>query len=102
MISVGGEGNYAGYMSLRDEWYCNEGNPRLAGQWGEEIQGHWQFHLTFGEVDSEPQWVDDHYIQEFVLHSDFQRYCKTQYGFRLCGWIDSPTIDHGKAPLLKR
>ena len=103
--SVGGEANFDGYMSFARTFYCKrhflleqQSTVRLVGKWGEEIQGHWDYHLELGEPHMEPEWVDDRFIDNFVVHSDSQKWCKTTIGWKLCGDIPYTKVDHGIPP----
>jgi hypothetical protein len=96
-----GCGNCDGYMSESAGLDCAQGTILLKGRWGDEYQGHWEYHLRFGEVDTAPQWVDDPQ-KDIDFTSTFQKWCPTKFGFTLCGWIDEPTVDHGEPPAFKR
>lgn len=99
--SISGRANYAGYMSEEETYTCDCHKVALRGKWGDEFQGHWSYHLSLGEVDSKPQWVDD--VEEIIHFSrSYQKYCPTKYGYRLCGWVDTPVVDHGNPPQYKR
>lgn len=94
------ESNLRGFMSLTLTYMCGEYTVKLNGQWGDEYQGNWSYDLQLGEVHMEPQWVDD--PKKHIDFLNFQRWCPTQYGYRLCGWIDVPKVDHGKPAGFKR
>lgn len=96
----GVESNFAGYMTERITFSCADGEVKLEGQWGEEYQGHWVYTLQLGEVHTLVQWVDD--AEKTIDFSAWQKYCKTKYGYRLCGWVEEPKVDHGKPPRFKR
>jgi hypothetical protein len=97
----GTESNYDGYMSTKVAFDSAEGPIMLKGQWGDEYQGHWEYRLELGEVTSQPTWVNDPAkIMDFT--SSFQKWCPTQHGFRLCGWIEEPRVDHGSPPPYQR
>ena len=96
----GFDSNNDGYMSETIVYRCTEADVTLKGKWGQEFQGHWSYSLQLGEVSMEPQWVAD--VRKDIEFSDFQKWCPTKYGYRLCGWIDRPKVDHGIPPALKR
>lgn len=99
-VLPGGSSNSQGYMSVEMLYACDEATVELFGQWGEEYQGHWSYSLEFGEVHMQPQYVKD--VQKLIDFSDFQKWCPTKYGYKLCGWIDVPEPKHGTAPAYKR
>lgn len=99
-ISGNEGGNYDGYFSEYIEFKCGDKDITLKGTWSDEYQGNWNYHLIFGEIKLLPSWSDD--PKRIIDFSSFQKWCPTKYGYRLCGWIDQPTVDHGKPPLFKR
>lgn len=94
-------GNYAGYMTDEDEYQCLGAEVTLRGHWGDEYQGHWEYRTSLGELDGRPQWVDDP-KRDVDFTSGFQKWCPTALGYKLCGWIDEPVVDHGEAPPLAK
>jgi hypothetical protein len=96
-VSHGNLGNYAGYMTEERDFVCSGVHVALRGHWGSEYQGNWDYHLSLGEINTEPMWVDDpKKMVDFT--SGFQKWCPTALGYKLCGWIDEPKVDHGQPP----
>jgi hypothetical protein len=79
----GKDANYAGYQSAGEFYKCREGRIRIEGKWGEEIQGGWRYPTEFGRIGA-PTYIGDE-PPEFQMPK-FQKWCKTQYGYTLCGW----------------
>lgn len=96
----GERANYSGYMSIEVPFTCAGAQVLLEGLWEDEFQGNWNYRLQFGEVNSTPQWVDD--PKKIIDFCTFQKYCKTKFGWRLCGWVEEPKVDHGKPAPFKR
>lgn len=95
-----GRANHRGYLTQQVKFCCTEADITLEGSWGNEIQGSWFYNLQLGEVYAEPKWISD--PTDLIKRSTFQRWCKTPFGFKLCGWVDEPKVDHGKPPEFKR
>jgi hypothetical protein len=93
----GDQGNGDGYMTETQLFVCDARRVVLKGYWGEEYQGHWNYNLSLGEVDMKPQWVDN-VSKNVDFTSSFQKWCPTRLGFKLCGSIDKPRVDHGSPP----
>lgn len=92
----GKSGNPRGYMTDDIHLTCGTKIVTLQGLWGEEYQGNWSYDLSLGEV-TRADWVDDP-KRDMDFSSNFQKWCPTTNGYKLCGWIEKPTVDHGKAP----
>lgn len=94
-VRHGGAANRDGYMTDTNNYLCrNNKTVSLNGLWGEELQGHWLYHLQLGEPIFSPEYVED--PQEFINSHNWAKYCKTASGYRLCGEVIEPKVDHGK------
>lgn len=108
-VSYGTEANFAGYLTVAEEFKCKEGRFRIEGKWGDEIQNGWEYHTEFGEqAGLGPEYVGDEPPSSQM--PDFQKWCPTKYGYELCGWneeLQKKEEDQRKArsknlPKLKR
>lgn len=82
-----GDANMNGYQSAGEVYKCKEGVIRLEGKWSEVIQNGWKYHTDLGKACSGPDYVGDEPLD--VQMPSFQKWCKTPYGYELCGWNDA-------------
>ncbi len=98
----GSGGNTEGYMTESVNFKCAEGSLKMHGAWGEEYQGNWSYRTEFGECCStEPEWEESP-LENVVFSRHFQKWERTELGWRLVGSIDEPRVNHGKPPVFKR
>lgn len=87
------EGNFAGYQSEAKEFTCKEGVVRLEGRWGYDIQNGWKYRSELGEL------MGSEYVGDLTPEQQmpkFQNWCKTKYGYTLCGWNDEEEVKQRK------
>ena len=80
----GQEANFSGYQSTAREFTCRQGLLRIEGKWGVDIQNGWEYHTEFGEPTGSVDYIGD--LPEEMQMPKFQKWCKTPFGFTLCGW----------------